>query len=716
MDPVFMYWNKINFIGNDDFKKFTVEFSDGDRFDGVLFQKENNYFITSLSTNIKIEKDLTKLEDYDKIKKISDELNDVLNKGSDSLNEDIKLKIENVNDLEIVKTKRKLSTKTIEFLDKTIKKKKNILIYSPFKELKLFGLKFKKENDIFYKYNIHLLADAKNNFFLEKKLFYNRDKILEKIRKEFLYKNMIFMEKNGKLIVQPIDIVEYLALKIEIAQGARLDLWKKYVFNLQFQTIFSEILFGGYVEKPETKTTKIIRKGNNVDDNFPISISFSGRLLIKSRVNFYLTKELYDKKKSIFKNIPEIPKKIITATELADLRKQLKDDNFSISEIYGFRNTRYSTYRALEPADFEIPDFIVKIEVENKLKDEEKKIFEGSFFVLDNDYNQSKKTEKISKSNRIATIKNTFSEENQKFLEKEYTRLKKKAEEINFKSLNVVYENFFLYDLDNYIVPSFTSELETEFSIYGLVNFSNKLRTENEKLNIITPENYLRFNVIDNILKNKLNFELTKVHTKKTFEIIDKAVYNFGILKTEGRNIGRKRQPQVEIMDLVRIIGIQKTENLYLNPVDVNIKSESVIRKLMRKKTKYKFVLRSMIFSSNIINETDTIFLLVEGLNDARKFFINDSLETGIGVCYLTEVKNWKLIKGQSKRVQVVFDDTEKFAGQSKHFAFNFITRNISDILRFRITLVDGTKKLIKFKDGEENIPIINFDIEILKE
>ena len=588
MDPVFMYWNKINFIGNDDFKKFTVEFSDGDRFDGVLFQKENNYFITSLSTNIKIEKDLTKLEDYDKIKKISDELNDVLNKGSDSLNEDIKLKIENVNDLEIVKTKRKLSTKTIEFLDKTIKKKKNILIYSPFKELKLFGLKFKKENDIFYKYNIHLLADAKNNFFLEKKLFYNRDKILEKIRKEFLYKNMIFMEKNGKLIVQPIDIVEYLALKIEVAQGARLDLWKKYVFNLQFQAIFSEILFGGYVEKPETKTTKIIRKGSNVDDNFPISISFSGRLLIKSRVNFYLTKELYDKKKSIFKNIPEIPKKIVTATELADLRKQLKDDNFSISEIYGFRNTRYSTYRALEPADFEIPDFMVKIEVENKLKDEEKKIFEGSFFVLDNDYNQSKKTEKISKSNRIATIKNNFSEENQKFLEKEYIRLKKKADEINFKSLNVVYENFFLYDLDNYIVPSFTSELETEFSIYGLVNFSNELRTENEKLNIITTENYLRFNVIDNIVKNKLNFELTKVHTKKTFEITDKAVYNLGILKTEGRNIGRKRQARVEVMDVVRIIGLQRTENLYLNPVDVNIKSESVIRKLMRKKTKSK--------------------------------------------------------------------------------------------------------------------------------
>ena len=326
-----------------------------------------------------------------------------------------------------------------------------------------------------------------------------------------------------------------------------------------------------------------------------------------------------------------------------------------------------------------------------------------------------KKTEKISKDNRIATIKNTFSEENQKFLEKDYIKLKKLADDINFKSLNVVYENFFLYDLDNYNIPSFTTELQTEFSIYGLVNFSNETRKENEKLNIISPKNYLRFNIIDNVIKNKLNFELTKVHTKKTFEITDKAIYNFGILKVEKGNIGQKRPAEKEVMDIIRIIGLQKTENLYLNPVHVNIKSESVIRKLMKKKTRYRFVLRSMIFSSNVTNETDTIFLLVDGLNDAKKIFINDTLESGIGVCYLTEVKSWNLIKGQSKRVQVVFDDTEKFAGQSKHFAFNFITGNLSDILKFSITLVDGTKKLIKFKQGEENIPIINFDIEILK-
>ena len=130
--------------------------------------------------------------------------------------------------------------------------------------------------------------------------------------------------------------------------------------------------------------------------------------------------------------MPEIPKKIISTTELADLRKQLKDDNFSISEIYGFRNSRYSTYRTLEPGDFEIPDFMVKIEVENKLKDKEKKIFEGSFYVLDNDYNQSKKTEKISKSNRIATIKKYLFRRKSKISRKRIYSIKKKSRRNKF--------------------------------------------------------------------------------------------------------------------------------------------------------------------------------------------------------------------------------------------------------------------------------------------
>ena len=716
MEPSFMYWSELKFDGDNNYKKFNVNFSDGDRLNGVLFRKDKKYFITSLSTNIKIEKDLKKLKDYEKIKKISKELNDILKNGGDYLHEDIELKIENVNELLPVKTKRKLATKSVEFFDENSKKKKKVLIYSPYKELKLFGLKFIKENGIIDKYHINLVEDEKNNFFLEKKIFYDRDEIVEKIRKQYLLKNLIFMEDNGKLIVQAIDFVEFLALNIENASASKieyLNLWKN---DSKFKFDLYRLIFGGYSLNPKKKRPKIFKKGNDVIDSHPIAFDGSN-FKIKGGVNFYLTKELYDKDQSIFKKIPEIPERIVTAAELTDLRRQLNDNSFTVSKLYGFRNKKnYSIFTAAATSNFVMPDFNVKVETKKNLKNNVKKIFEGSFFVLDNDYNQSKRTEKISKTKRSAVIKNTFSEEDQKYLERDYNKMKKLSDEVNFESLNVVYENFFLYDLDNFIIPSFTTELQTEFSIYGLVNFSNKLRTETEKLNIISPKNYLRFDIINDTLKNKLNLELTKVHTKKTFEIIDNKVYNFGILRKESENTGKKRKVERKVMDIVRVIGIQKTEYQYLNPVHVHIKSENVIRKLMLKKNnKYRFILRSIIFSSNITNETDTIFLLSDGLNDARKIFIKDSLEFGIGVCYLSEIDDWKLIKGQSKKVQVVFDDSEKFAGQSKHFAFNFITGNISDILKFSITLVDGKKKLIKFKDGEENIPIINFDIEILE-
>ena len=171
-----------------------------------------------------------------------------------------------------------------------------------------------------------------------------------------------------------------------------------------------------------------------------------------------------------------------------------------------------------------------------------------------------------------------------------------------------------------------------------------------------------------------------------------------------------------EIIDSFTILGIQKLEYSYLNPVHINIKSENIIRKLMsNKNNKYKFILKSLIFSSNILNDTDAIFLISSGLSDAKKVFIDDKFESAIGVCYLSEVKDWDIIKGQSKRVQVVFFDSENFAGQSNHFSLAFETRNLSDILKFSITLVDGENKPIKFKDGEDKVPIITFDIQIIK-
>ena len=182
-----------------------------------------------------------------------------------------------------------------------------------------------------------------------------------------------------------------------------------------------------------------------------------------------------------------------------------------------------------------MPDFNVKITVKKKkekIDENIKKIFEGSFYVLDNKVNTSKKTEIISKSKRSAEIKNTSPEKIEEYLSEDYFKLKKLSEEINLKSLNRIYENVFSYDLENIIKPSFTTELQTEFSIYGLINFSGEI-DEEKKIKVISPKNYLKFEIEREIYKNQLKIELNKVHNKKTFNIIDNNVFNFGILCTK---------------------------------------------------------------------------------------------------------------------------------------------------------------------------------------
>ena len=54
--------------------------------------------------------------------------------------------------------------------------------------------------------------------------------------------------------------------------------------------------------------------------------------------------------------------------------------------------------------------------------------------------------------------------------------IKKLSKKVNLKSLTHAYEIFFLYDLENVIKPIFTTELQQEFSIYGLISFSSETK------------------------------------------------------------------------------------------------------------------------------------------------------------------------------------------------------------------------------------------------
>ena len=118
--------------------------------------------------------------------------------------------------------------------------------------------------------------------------------------------------------------------------------------------------------------------------------------------------------------------------------------------------------------------------------------------------------------------------------------IKKLCEKVNLKSLTHMYENFFLYDLGNVIKPTYTTELQQEFSIYGLISFSGKTK-KNNKLDLIRPTERLKCQFIKDVYKNKLEFELRKVHTKKSFNVVSDKVFNFSMLRTEEKKNWTKK-------------------------------------------------------------------------------------------------------------------------------------------------------------------------------
>lgn len=171
-----------------------------------------------------------------------------------------------------------------------------------------------------------------------------------------------------------------------------------------------------------------------------------------------------------------------------------------------------------------------------------------------------------------------------------------------------------------------------------------------------------------------------------------------------------------KVIKTARVLGLQGYVNFYrMNPVEITLDLNEVVEELSKyKKFKHRFLVENLLFSSSLQNETDIIFIKCNRLSDARKALINSKLYKTLGVVYLSEVKDWKLVKGESKRWQTVFVDSE-YNTKSSHYAFAFSTKNILDLYNFTITLLDGTGNKITFPSSETKVPMFGFKIQIIK-
>ena len=79
MEPVFIYYNNLKFKENS--KIFTADFSDKDRLQGIMFNKNKDYYLTSMSCYIQLTNEVEKLKEFPDIKKIADLSEQILRRG-----------------------------------------------------------------------------------------------------------------------------------------------------------------------------------------------------------------------------------------------------------------------------------------------------------------------------------------------------------------------------------------------------------------------------------------------------------------------------------------------------------------------------------------------------------------------------------------------------------------------------------------------------------
>ena len=192
-----------------------------------------------------------------------------------------------------------------------------------------------------------------------------------------------------------------------------------------------------------------------------------------------------------------------------------------------------------------------------------------------------------------------------------------------------------------------------------------------------------------------------KVHENRSFTVVGDRIFNLGLLSTKKqKTIGQKRPLTLEIIDTIRILGVQNQNVNFINPITVSISSDTVIQQLTKyKKHRYRFVLESLLFTSCFESDTEVIFVSSEGLSNVKEAHINSKLHNVLGVCYLSELKDWAEIKGQSKRSQAIFVNSEQ-QQKTTHLAFAFTTWSIFDLLNFTVILLDGNRNKLAFPDN----------------
>ena len=186
-------------------------------------------------------------------------------------------------------------------------------------------------------------------------------------------------------------------------------------------------------------------------------------------------------------------------------------------------------------------------------------------------------------------------------------------------------ESYFLYDKSSFIEQTFTTALNKKISIYGSISY---LKSKKDIVKIIDPEEFLKFNVKKDTLKDSLSLQLANVSG------------NIPQLRL-GKIEKRKRQIP-EPAESVIICAHQNFDiDSGLNQVRIELEDDRIVNiQKKHKNGKYRLMPLGFLFPSSGTNDMEQIFITCRELNNAKKYLINCKIYGLIGITDLNKINN----------------------------------------------------------------------------
>ena len=723
MNAVLLYFRETEFENN----KFRLNFSDRDQFaNSVEFEKNTPYLIATLNCNLKAENaDSIKVSntktknatDKKAITDLSTKSRILLDKGSDHFCD--------IDVLNLLFTPKGLSYDILY-------QKNNFYFDRNSKNLKNYAFKYRFWDEIEKKirdaeiYSPYLQLTSKGLYFIQKgtniPFVVRLDKEIEQIHSYF-YSDKI-RELTYQIGHQWFEEMNYFFVKDENMPDrfiGRRQQW--YMTNKSF---FSEALCAKVTNKNfnESEFVKKYynddRKGEYVIGNFrqrrnlgsrknlmPIYYLF-GQLRIQFNEPFYTAENFHLKTNTFLKNvnIRKVGQYSLTDQDKADIRKHLLP-NFNQENLYKFVctktfNTQWQDelffYPQTSYLNFGQPEY----DSSKMLARPDKNTIKYRDY-LNSDRNIFKKPYFKNIPSTLAAAELLF--------DKDVLEIK----QLVGKTQNFLVEtnypnaqrNFVLYDNENMVRQTFFTELKKNVATYGIFSTRHK-----QKGNIlIDKENRIEFSLEKNIKKQSLTLQLEDLIEPKTIATTDSKMSNITILKV-GELPKKKPVETFFIQGIQKFSQFKKLNPLTIEVIDSEIRNNLSLYARSNYRYTFRFIANSLLFSSNLVEDTKAIFITTDSLLEAQTIFINDKNFQGLGTIYTSEIENWDDIKRVSTWTSATLTDSA-IPIAAKHISLGFESKNLHSLLNFQYSLLNDKGELIKFRDGEKKVPSLNYSIQI---